>query len=609
MEAVFFKLLNMSIQASILIAVVALLRVVLRKSPKWIHCLLWGLVALRLVCPFSLESNVSMAPADTVIDMDNFIVSPDVHAGDNVNTDPKAVLPQDSKNRNADFKGAGPESINPAKVLAAGWIAGLIVMLGYAFISSFRVYRRIRLSIRIRDNIYACDNIGSPFIFGIIRPRIYVPSSITDEQLGSVAAHEKAHIKRYDYMWKPFGYVILSVYWFNPLCWFAYIMLCRDIELACDEKVIKDMDTEQRKVYSRVLLSFSEPKKHISVCPLAFGEIGVRERIRSVMNYKKPSFWIIAAAIAAVVISSALFMTSPKAGSDGKNGQNGNTTDNAADGAGRDMVSGQQEPREQTQTEEDGHKDIQGEKVEVSVPALDMTDTTGADGSSIYYADKDKFIFGGCYGLFVYDMAKKRVIRSVDLKPVGCNYTQGDNACEVNVTKNGMTVLLHPIGTKEMYEYNVAKNTMYLKDYNLDGYELYENRQSTDEFGTKLASYEEDGKVKDIILVNDYTIGELGYSDDLSRSSYQSVFNDLSDENMGIVYEGSEGHYVVDGDMVFRYKKVLTGRSPNAACDSKYIVLTNNKNITFEKVDKSFFSSSMDDMLDDTVVIGIKTLE
>ena len=160
-----------------------------------------------------------------------------------------------------------------------------------------------------------------------------------------------------------------------------------------------------------------------------------------------------------------------------------------------------------------------------------------------------------------------------------------------------------------MYEYNVAKNTMYLKDYNLDGYELYENRQSTDEFGTKLASYEEDGKVKDIILVNDYTIGELGYSDDLSRSSYQSVFNDLSDENMGIVYEGSEGHYVVDGDMVFRYKKVLTGRSPNAACDSKYIVLTNNKNITFEKVDKSFFSSSMDDMLDDTVVIGMKALE
>lgn len=604
MEAVLVKLLNMSIQASLLITVVAVLRLTLKKSPKWLHCLLWVMVAVRLICPFSIESNVSLAPADEIVKIDNFIVEPNIVTGENVNavTRNEAALMKDVISRN-------PAGNDLTGMISLIWILGIILMLSYALISSMRVYNRIRPSIKIRDNIYMCDNINSPFIFGIIRPRIYIPSIISGEQMDSVIGHEEAHIKRYDHMWKPLGYVLLAVYWFNPFCWLAYILLCRDIELACDEKVIKNMDIEQKKVYSRVLLSFSERGKYISVCPLAFGEIGVNERIKSVLNYKKPAFWVIVASVIAIIATSVLFLTSPKKESGENNNQPLQTGREETVDVSDEQKKAEEAEKELHQLQEQEEK--RSKEINVNVPDIDLSANTGADGSTIYYADKDKFIFGGSYGLFVYDMNKKHIMRSVDLKPIGCNYTQGDSYCEINVTKDGSKVLLHPYDRKdEMYVYNVTDNTMILTEYNIDGYDLYEKEKSeNDEWDMHSASYEDGGETKIINLINDTTLGQLGYSDNPAMSYYQPIFFYEVEENMGVEYEEKDGKYIVEGDMVFEYKKVLTGRSPNAECDTKFLVLTNNKDISFEDLNKSILSNNSDDWLDDTVIIGMGVVE
>ena len=191
-----------------------------------------------------------------------------------------------------------------------------MLLLGYAAIRYLRFRKNVQASIRIRDGIYVCDNIRTPFILGVIRPGIYLPSDMDEVQTENVIAHERAHLSRLDQVWKPLGYCLLAVYWFNPLCWLAYILFCRDIELACDEKVIRDMDTEDKKVYSRVLLSFSDPSHRIAAGPLAFGEIGVKKRIQSVLNYRKPAFWTVGLAILALVVTSLCFLTNPKAAND-----------------------------------------------------------------------------------------------------------------------------------------------------------------------------------------------------------------------------------------------------------------------------------------------------
>ena len=197
-------------------------------------------------------------------------------------------------------------------LIASIWLCGVAVLLVYAAVSYVHIRRKVRESVRIEGNIYICDRIQTPFIFGVLNPRIYLPSSLKEVQIKNVVAHEKAHIRRLDYLWKPLGYVLFAVYWFNPFCWLAYILFCRDIEMACDERVIKDWSAEQKKEYSLVLLSFHVPGKMITVCPLAFGEVGVKQRVKGILNFKKPTFWLIAAALLFCVIIGALFLTNPK---------------------------------------------------------------------------------------------------------------------------------------------------------------------------------------------------------------------------------------------------------------------------------------------------------
>lgn len=310
MENVFLKLLNMSITAGWLILAVIVLRFLLRKAPKWISCLLWALVAIRLLCPVSFESIFSVVPSSETIHHDTVIsAKPEIDSGvalvDNV------VNPVISEA----FAPKPGDSANPLQIwiFVAGivWIVGVCVMLAYAAVSYLRLRYQVRLAVRFREGVYISEFVSSPFILGVIRPRIYLPSGMETVMLESVIAHEQAHLKRGDYFWKPFGYVLLAVYWFQPLCWIAYSLLCKDIELACDEKVIKDYDSHQKKVYSEALLACSLNRRTITACPLAFGEVGVKERIKSVLHYKKPAFWIIVSAFIVCVVVAVCFLTDP----------------------------------------------------------------------------------------------------------------------------------------------------------------------------------------------------------------------------------------------------------------------------------------------------------
>ena len=311
MGELFLKLLNMSIAASWLILAVVLLRLVLKKAPKWIVILLWGIVALRLVVPFSFESALSLIPSAETFNAHNIQYgTPAIHSGiPAVNNAVNPVL-------GATFAPNPAGSVNPLYVwtfiVSVIWFIGIAAMLLYAVISYVRVRRSVAERVPYEENIFLCDHVKSPFILGLVRPKIYLPSSMDAAAMGPVIAHEKAHLARRDHWWKPLGFLILTVHWFNPLCWIAYVLLCRDIELACDEKVIRQMDLDGKKQYSTALLECSMGRRLVTICPLAFGEVGVKERVKNVLNYKKPAFWVIVVAVVACAVVTVCFATNPK---------------------------------------------------------------------------------------------------------------------------------------------------------------------------------------------------------------------------------------------------------------------------------------------------------
>ena len=316
MAAVFLKLLNLSISASWLVLAVLVLRLVSKRSPKWMNVLLWGIVALRLVLPFSIESALSLIPsAETVSPAAvQFDPAPTITSG--VSVIDNAVNPSLSEH----FSAVPTASVNPLYVWTeiAGWVwlIGLGAMLLYALVSYLRLRRRVSVSLPVQDHIYLCDAISSPFILGVVKPHIYLPSGLDEVQRQNVLAHEQAHLARRDHWWKPLGFALLAVYWFNPVLWLAYALLCRDIELACDERVIRTMDESAVKTYSTVLLACSMPRKAVITCPLAFGEVGVKERVQNALHYKKPAFWVVAASVAVCVVVAVCFLTNPPTDTD-----------------------------------------------------------------------------------------------------------------------------------------------------------------------------------------------------------------------------------------------------------------------------------------------------
>ena len=311
METALLKIVNISIAAGWLILVVLFIRFVFRKAPKVIRCILWAFVAVKLICPFSFESVLSLIPSGETISPDIvYFHSPVINSGiPLVNRTVNPIL----RNTFAKEVGASVNSLQSYTFAAAAvWLSGIAVMLLFLAVSYLRLCRRVRASMPLRDNIFLCDSIESPFILGVFRPKIYLPSAMEQGQIDYVLAHEAAHLKRLDHLWKPFGFLILSVYWFHPLCWVGYLLFCKDIELACDEKVIGQMGTAHKKRYAETLLSCSVSRRSVSACPLAFGEAAVRERILSILYYRKPAFGVILVAIIICVVTSVCFLTNPK---------------------------------------------------------------------------------------------------------------------------------------------------------------------------------------------------------------------------------------------------------------------------------------------------------
>lgn len=310
MDKVFLQIFNTAITAGWLVLAVILARLLLKNAPAWAKCALWAIVGLRLVLPFEIESILSLVPsAQTLPPAALTAPAPEIHTG----------IPYLNSTINPTFTQTfTPEptaSVNPLQVAVSiasvAWVIGMAAMAFYAAFSYLRLRRRVAVSLPAGEGVYLCDNISTPFILGIIKPKIYLPSDLEREKWDNILAHERAHLARRDHWWKPLGFLLLTVFWFHPLLWVAYVLLCRDVELACDEKVVKTLSAEEKRNYSKTLLECSVPKKWITACPLAFGETGVKQRIKAVLHYKKPTLWIIIAALLLCTILAVCFLTEP----------------------------------------------------------------------------------------------------------------------------------------------------------------------------------------------------------------------------------------------------------------------------------------------------------
>lgn len=311
MDDVFLKLVNLSISASWLILAVLVLRFVLKKAPKWVMPLLWGVVALRLVCLFSIESALSLIPSAETIPSEIVTETrePVLYEQATLDIVTNPTLPSAAEVPVGVSRQQAQVDFNIYSVL---WLAGMAALLVHALVSAGKLKRKLATAILLRDNIYESEFVDSPFVFGVVKPNIYLPMHMDEGTAAYVIAHEHAHLARRDHWWKVLGYLVLALHWFNPLVWVAYILFCRDIELACDEKVVRGLDGAARADYSQALLSCAAPKRAVAACPLAFGEGNIKTRVKSALHYKKPAFWVAAAAVLAVVIVAVCFLTNPR---------------------------------------------------------------------------------------------------------------------------------------------------------------------------------------------------------------------------------------------------------------------------------------------------------
>lgn len=310
LSSIFSYILRFGIEAGWLAAALIILRLILRKAPRGIICAMWALVAVRLILPLDIKSVFSLVPDTSDITRPVSYAASEAVRQAYPNIDSAPLMTESgiqSSNTVASGNAVGAHLHYIASIV---WIIGLCLMLIYAIFSYIRLYRLTRESIKTDDH-YLCDRISSPFILGIFRPRIILPFDIGEEDKPYVLAHERAHLKRRDHLWKPLGYLLLSVYWFNPLLWIAYILLCRDIELACDEKVIKELGYDCKKPYANALINAAAPKRLITACPVAFGETSVKARVKNILSYKKPAFWIIIIAVILSIVVAVCFLTNP----------------------------------------------------------------------------------------------------------------------------------------------------------------------------------------------------------------------------------------------------------------------------------------------------------
>lgn len=437
MQNIFLKVLFMSLNAGWMILAILLLRALFYKAPKWIICFFWILVGVRLILPFNIESSISPIPSQgdiiqvssNILHSKNGVRYIELDSSDSDYEEDKLTDVTGNPVGLHDTPGVSTEitpGINTHSrlvlILSIFWILGIIVMFSYFLWRYLTIRKKLCTATCLSDNVWESEFIDSPFIFGIFTPHIYLPYHIKEEQLSFILAHEYAHLSRKDHILKIAAFLILSVYWFHPLIWLWYILLCKDIELACDEKVVLSMSPQEKKKYLLTLLSCSVKKSKDSVCPLFFGKTGIKERVIRVKNFKKPSLIFTDIVLIAGILICACFMFNPK-------------EEKAAD------------------------------KLEVKQAVVDLSESTGADGTMLYYVDSEKIIFGGYFGLFIYDKKTEKIENSLDLKYIGCNQTQGDNYCEIAASKDGKKIYLNPKKDEKLYIYDDSSNTLQVKDY------------------------------------------------------------------------------------------------------------------------------------------------
>ncbi len=481
MTTILLQIKNICIPAGIVILIILAIRPFLLKYSKRAVCILWLLAGIRLLVPYSFESNIGFLPQPKLVSVESESSSGTVTS---VN---EGVRPVQKITTNP-IKTTDIAAVNLETILTIIWVTGIVIMCIYFLWNYFSLKKRVQFSIPLCDRVYISDRIDSPFILGILSARIYLPESIDLQDMDNVIAHEKQHLYHKDHLWKAAGFFFLAVYWFHPLVWVAYFALCHDLELACDERVIQTMKQEERKAYAMSLLKCSMPKYKISVSTLAFGDTEVKRRVKSVTTYKKITIGGAIIIVLVVVLCAGIFFSRPK---------------------GFTLSPGE-------------------EKIEVTKPALDLTATTGADGAILDFADKDYIYTHGYYGFFVYDRNENMVTESLDLHAIGCDATQGDEYCEVQVSEDGSEVYFHVLISDEMYTYYpkediLTKRTW--KDYPKALYTGTDYAKDSKWGDVQVAKYTDSSEAKQIYLYDTWSsIENIKYSTDLSKNGGKKIF-------------------------------------------------------------------------------------
>ena len=525
MSELFLTALNMSLTASYVIIFVIIIRLLLKKAPKVISYALWGVVAFRLLIPFSFESMFSLMPrnANTVPIPHDIIYqqSPQVNSG---------IVVVDSFVNNSLPAPTIGDSVNPLQIYveigAYIWIIGIVTLLVYSFVSILALKRQLKNARLIEKNIFEAKNLKTPFVLGFTKPKIYLPVGLDAAERSYILLHEHTHIYRKDHIIKVLAFFTLSIHWFNPLVWIAFMLMSKDMELSCDERVLKETDEEIKKPYANSLLSLATGRQILNGSPLAFGEGNVRGRIKNVLNYKRPRFWVTVLSIVIVTVAGIGLMANPKAAT-----------------------------------------------IEPTAPELSFEQTVGVDMVELDYASDNIVIFHDYFGLFVYDLNSLQIMRSLDLKPLNCNQTQGDNYCDVSVSMDGNTVQLHPMSSENMFIYTISDNTL----------QEIAHKTMNNPFGSQFASI--------VDVINSTKLGNY---------SHLAVLFDTGEYGYLHTEDGTIGALsYVRGDKVFRLfdrKASLSDRRPMIMVNGK-LYLDTGKQVPVEIDDSTIIgetSSSVD---------------
>ncbi len=646
---IFIQLINMSVNASYVVLAVIILRMIFRNVPKWIHCAMWLLVGFRLICPFSFESDWSIMPSESAISQSTVIVDeyerPQYDASEFVqeNTIPSdsAYVEQERTQQLSpiDEQITSERSImqNIMHYIPYVWIIGLAIISIYGGISYVILRRRVSEAVRLRGNIYQCDRIDSPFMMGVIRPKIYLPFGLSEQNMEYVIAHEQTHIRRLDNITKIFAFALTAVYWFNPIIWLAYVLLCRDIELACDESVIRDKNTAERKAYSMALLECSTDNSMrfiYNASPISFGEIGVKQRVVNVIKNKKTAVWVICAAVAACAVVAALLLTNSKSYSVDVSDE----LDNAVAQAIFDYnkVSASDVEGNWYECFGEGHAILGVEENDKDVTVYvvcsyygytfmndNLVSSTGyslvpteinfgidESGNYIYKSHKEPMD-----GAFWVDSLKEMFPKSLAQKVLNIKgdernvmtknlAAQCDEYAKAYLKKIGREAKVGGYGAfdfKIFSDYGVSTKVSDAFLELFPNYDIYVGNFERVENGVRYiyeVSWYGDREGNGIAKFGKYEYGtykkieETGYK--VSGDTYTKIEGNVPDYYETVDANGDKV-YFDNKCKLYKYKLTLTGTHPNAVKSSTITVLTNNKNLTFEEVSSYMFSSQHTD--------------